>query len=115
MALLFNQNGYQRSQHLLAQGFQRFSGLANEHKASSNIPGIVVQFPNKSVQTLQRVPWTDVLDLLGRNGEEIMLKLLLDCAIFPCIDDRKGVFYQLSGKLSALCSLFSGRKMLIVN
>lgn len=97
VALLLNQNGYQRSQHLLAQGFQRFSGPANEHKAASNIPGIVVQFPNKNVQTLQRVPWTDVLDLLGRNGEEIMTRLLLDCAIFPCVDDRKGVFYQLSG------------------
>lgn len=27
-----------------------------------------------------------------------MLRLLLDCGIFPCIDHRKGVFYQLSGR-----------------
>ena len=97
MGLLLNQNGYQRSQHLLAQGFQRFAGPVNEHKAASNIPGVVVQFENKNVQALQRVPWTDVLDLLGSNGEEIMLRLLLDCAVFPCIYDRKGVYYQLSG------------------
>lgn len=78
---------------------------ANEPQAMTNIPGIMVQYPNKNVQTLQQVPWTDVLDLLGSNGEEIMLKLLLDCGIFPCIDHRKGIFYQLSGRLFLL--LFS--------
>lgn len=58
----------------------------------------MAQFQNTNVQTLQQVPWTDVLDLLGSNGEEIMLRLLLDCGIFPCIDQRKGVYYQLSGR-----------------
>lgn len=71
---------------------------ANEPQTMTNIPGIMVQYPNKNVQTLQQVPWTDVLDLLGSNGEEIMLKLLLDCGIFPCIDHRKGIFYQISGR-----------------
>lgn len=100
VATLFNRN--KRPQHILAQGFQRLSGPANENKAPSHIPGIIIQYPNKNVQSLQRVPWTDVLDLLGSHGEEIMLRLLLDCAIFPCMDYRKGVFYQLSGKLISL-------------
>jgi len=72
----------------------------------TNIPGIMVQYPNKNVQILQQVPWTDVLDLLGSNGEEVMLKLLLDCGIFPCIDHRKGIYYQISGRylLFTLCN-----------
>ena len=70
----------------------------DEHEARSNIPGILSQYPNTNVQTLRQAPWTDILDLLGSNGEEIMLRLLLDCGIFPCIDHRKGVFYQLSGR-----------------
>lgn len=60
---------------------------------------------------MQQVPWTDVLDLLGSHGEEIMLRLLLDCAIFPCMDDRKGVFYQLSGRLP--CLLVKKKSILI--
>lgn len=87
---------------------------ANEPQAMTNIPGIMVQYPNKNVQALQQVPWTDVLDLLGSNGEEIMLKLLLDCGIFPCIDYRKSIFYQLSGRLFLLlflcdCNCLFGR------
>lgn len=78
---------------------------ANEPQTMTNIPGIMVQYPNKNVQTLQQAPWTDVLELLGSNGEEIMLKLLLDCGIFPCIDHRKGIFYQLSGRLFLLLFL----------
>ena len=40
-----------------------------------------------------------------------MLRLLLDCGIFPCIDHRKGVFYQLSGRffflnVDELCSTY---------
>lgn len=98
IATLFNRKGYQRPQHLLAHGFQRVLGRANEPQVMTNIPGIIAQYPNKNVQILQRAPWADVLDLLGSNGEEIMLKLLLDCGIFPCIDHRKGIFYQLSGR-----------------
>lgn len=35
---------------------------------------------------------------MGQNGEETMLRLLLDCGIFSCMDNEKGAFYQLSGK-----------------
>lgn len=65
---------------------------------SCSIPGLEVQFPNDSVQQLKRAPWTEVLGLLGDNGEEIMLNLLLDCGIFVAVDQQRGIYFQLSGK-----------------
>ncbi|GFF73759.1 telomerase reverse transcriptase [Aspergillus udagawae] len=109
ISLLFNHNGfsYQRPQHLLAHGFQRAGGpdqmTDNRAALASSIPGLVVRYPNRNVETLKQAPWTNVLALLGGNGDEIMLKLLLDCGIFTAIDHRKGIYYQISGRpLSSL-------------
>lgn len=101
---LFNRNGfsYHRPQHLLAHGYQRAGASErmtdNLAAPTSSIPGLVVRFPNRNVETLKHAPWTNVLALLGGNGEEIMLRLLLDCGIFTAIDHRKGIYYQLSGE-----------------
>ncbi|KAJ5558312.1 Telomere reverse transcriptase [Penicillium sp. DV-2018c] len=100
---LFNHNSssYQRSQHLLAHGFQRPAmGRAAQN---TNIPGVVSQFPNKNVETIRGGAWAEILGLLGSNGEQIMLQLLLDCGIFAAVDAKRGIYYQLSGlPLSAL-------------
>ncbi|KAK1143635.1 Telomerase reverse transcriptase [Aspergillus melleus] len=48
-------------------------------------------------EVLKQAPWTDVLDLLGYNGNDIMFELLRDCGIFTTVDPRKGVYYQVSG------------------
>ncbi|OGM45577.1 hypothetical protein ABOM_006259 [Aspergillus bombycis] len=102
ISTLFNRGGfsYQKPKHILAHGFQRANGLQtttrNETLACS-LRGIVARFPNKNVQSLKRAPWTDVLGLLGSNGEDIMTGLLFDCGIFTAIDCRKGIYYQLSG------------------
>lgn len=93
---LFRQSGpYQRPEHLLAHGFRRAKPGQN---ALHNIPGLVAQFPNHNVRTLNNVPWADVLGLLGEQGDEIMMRLLFDCGIFAPVDARGGMFYQLSGK-----------------
>lgn len=42
--------------------------------------------------------WIDVLGLLGKAGDKIMLELVLNCAIFVEVDSGKGNLYQLSGK-----------------
>lgn len=82
---------------MLAHGFQRPSMGSNA--VETNIPGIVIQFPNQNVQTLKEPPWADVLGLLGSSGEEIMMRLLFDCGLFTAINAKEGVFYQLSGAL----------------
>lgn len=68
-----------------------------QNALQSSIPGIVIQFPNKNVATLKQSPWAEILGLLGQNGEEIMMRLLLDCGIYAPIDAPRGVLYQLSG------------------
>lgn len=93
---LFNRIGFskQKPRHLLTHGFQRATaGRALE----SGISGLEEQYPNQNAQALRQAPWTDVLALLGGSGEEIMMRLLLDCGIFRCLDRRRGVFYQISG------------------
>ncbi|KAJ5729255.1 Telomere reverse transcriptase [Penicillium malachiteum] len=86
---------HKKPEHVLTHGFQRpFMG---NNAIKSNIPGVVVQFPNENVSTLKESPWTEVLSLLGQNGDEIMLRLLFDCGIFAPINAHKGSYYQLSG------------------
>ncbi|KAL4754277.1 hypothetical protein BDW72DRAFT_149996 [Aspergillus terricola var. indicus] len=46
---------------------------------------------------LKQPPWPEVLALLGSNGDEIMLKLLLDCGLFAAVDAKKGIYCQISG------------------
>lgn len=81
----------------------------------SNIPGVVVQFPNHHVQTLKEAPWADVLGLLGSNGEEIMMRLLFDCGLFASIGAKKGIFYQLSGALFAHLILANAQYIMLIN
>jgi telomerase reverse transcriptase len=64
-----------------------------------NIPGVVLQIPNPHVIALKTSPWTDVLSLLGGDGEDIMSKLLIDCGVFSCVDEEKAAYRQISGML----------------
>lgn len=54
--------------------------------------------PNSHVTDLKTGLWPQVLSLLGRAGESVMIDLLLDCGIFLPIADSHGNFSQLSGK-----------------
>ena len=104
ITVLFNRNGsvYRKPQHLLTHGYQRATGFAplgNNNAPACSIPGLVARFPNQNVVALKQAPWTDVLGLLGCNGDEIMLRLLLDCGVFVSIDTWKGIYNQVSGML----------------
>lgn len=96
---LFRRNDKPR--HVLANGF----GLATRRQIMDqgigalafNIPGVVMHVPNPHVMALKTSPWTDVLSLLGVNGEDIMSKLLIDCGVFSCIDYEKAIYRQISG------------------
>ncbi|GLA36047.1 hypothetical protein AnigIFM63309_001705 [Aspergillus niger] len=99
---LFNRDRFSRQKplHLLTRGYRRVSAHPAHYRnrtVSCSIAGLEVQFPNDNVQQLKQAPWTEVLGLLGDNGEEIMLKLLLDCGIFMAVDQKRGIYFQLSG------------------
>lgn len=102
ITVLFNRNGvsYRKPQHLLTHGYQRATGFlpaGNNTAPACSIPGLVARFPNQNVVALKQAPWTEVLGLLGSNGDEIMLRLLLDCGVFVSIDTWKGIYNQVSG------------------
>ncbi|KAF3481825.1 telomerase reverse transcriptase [Arthroderma uncinatum] len=84
--------------HILCHGYQRVrENLApnREYGGCSGIPGLVPRLPNRSVSILKKSPWTDVLSLLGKSCEDIMLHLLLDCGLFIHLQGQS--YYQLSG------------------
>lgn len=64
----------------------------------SGIPGIALHYPNSHVGTLKKKPWSDLLNLLGKDGEQIMLDLLLECAVYAAVENGQGNLYQLSGR-----------------
>ena len=53
--------------------------------------------PNHHVAALKASPWPEVLALLGKAGEAIMINLLVGHALFVPVDSSFGNFYQLSG------------------
>ncbi|KAJ5358817.1 uncharacterized protein N7496_011230 [Penicillium cataractarum] len=88
--------GYQKPQHLLTHGYGPHRPT-DPSILETSILGLVAQFPNKNVRTLKESPWSDVLGLLGENGDEIMMRLLFDCGIFAPVNVQRGVYYQMSG------------------
>lgn len=90
-----------RPPHLLCHGYQRAHapGKINQnHGAMASIPGVVSHFPNSHVSTIKNTVWADVLSLLGKEGERIMLDLILKSGIFIAVQSGRGNYYQLSGK-----------------
>ncbi|KAL8713551.1 MAG: hypothetical protein Q9220_002413 [cf. Caloplaca sp. 1 TL-2023] len=69
----------------------------DEQRVLSGIPGLVLHCPNSHVGTLKNRPWTDLLNLLGKDGEQIMLDLLVGCSIYMSVESGKENYYQLSG------------------
>ncbi|KAG7138103.1 hypothetical protein HYQ46_008379 [Verticillium longisporum] len=93
--LLFSQQGSNTTwpKHLLCDGFRRNA----THAATSAIPGLLSMYPNHHVQALKKSPWPELLMLLGKSGESIMIDLLVDGAMFTPIQTGLGNMYQLSG------------------
>ncbi|OHE97841.1 telomerase reverse transcriptase [Colletotrichum orchidophilum] len=86
--------------HLLCDGFRRRGqniANVNGHSHDSAIPGLAVIHQNHYVQALKEAPWPQVLMLLGKSGEQVMIDLLIDTAIFLPVKAGLGNMYQLSG------------------
>ena len=90
-----------RPPHMLCHGFQRAGNprQANEdHCAVAGIRGLVSHYPNANVNTLKGSSWSEVLSLLGNEGDRIMLDIFMDCGIFLAGHEGQGNYYQLSGR-----------------
>ncbi|KAH6650717.1 hypothetical protein F5144DRAFT_57723 [Chaetomium tenue] len=73
--------------HALCDGFRKQAGQSNRPNpaAASTIPGLYSAYPNQHVHALKQSPWPQLLMLLGKEGERIMIDLLVDCAIFRSV------------------------------
>jgi len=90
-----------RLQHLLCQGFRTdvtSRAVREEENGRCAIPGIVSTYPNSHVTSLKISPWPQVLGLMGKEGEQTMINLLMDCSIFIPVENTRGSYHQLSGK-----------------
>ncbi|OHW95613.1 telomerase reverse transcriptase [Colletotrichum incanum] len=86
--------------HLLCDGFRRRArnvANANGQDTAGSIQGLASVYPNHHVQALKNSPWPQALMLLGKSGEQIMIDLLIDTAIFVPVKAGVGNLYQLSG------------------
>ena len=90
-----------RPPHMLCHGYQRARGEQQQNRdmcAVAGIIGITSHYPNNNVTTLKSALWDDVLELLGREGAQVMLKMIVHCGIYTRISNGRGNFYQLCGK-----------------
>ncbi|UNI21054.1 RNA-directed DNA polymerase [Purpureocillium takamizusanense] len=95
--LLFRRQGTgaDRPKHILCDGY--IKGANAREAADSGIHNICRRHPNSHVDTLKQAPWTHLLVLLGKSGEEIMVNLLVGCSVFSAVEAGLGNYYQLSG------------------
>ncbi|TKA78658.1 hypothetical protein B0A49_01155, partial [Cryomyces minteri] len=105
--LLFKKYGAnRRPPHVLCHGYQRTCAAGQNGLDVSvvpGIPGIASHFPNKHVESMKHQPWSNLLPLLGKGGDRIMVDLILDCGIFIPVEGGAGNLQQLSG--TPLCEL----------
>lgn len=90
-----------RPLHLLCHGYQRAHAprkINEDHGAMAGIPGIVSHYPNSQVSSLKNGAWADVLGLLGKEGERIILDVLLNCGMFFAVESGKNNYYQICGE-----------------
>ncbi|KAL0475706.1 Telomerase ribonucleoprotein complex RNA binding domain-containing protein, partial [Neurospora intermedia] len=97
-------NGWPGPRHLLCDGFRkgvppqgRSGEMATTAGHQHQIPGVYAVHQNSCVKVLKEAPWPQFLMLLGKEGERIMLDLLLDCAVFVSVKEGKGNLVQVSG------------------
>ncbi|KAL9124591.1 MAG: hypothetical protein Q9217_006090 [Psora testacea] len=89
-----------RPPHLLCHGYLRATNhrhVNEDHCAVAGVPGIVSHYPNGNVNVLKGAIWADILALLGKSGEEIMLDILLECSLFAMVPGGRDNYYQISG------------------
>ncbi|KAF5723392.1 telomerase reverse transcriptase [Fusarium mundagurra] len=97
-----------RPKHLLCDGFRKSAGP--DDQGTTTIPGLFSLFPNSNVEALRENPWPQLLALLGRAGEKIMINLLVDASIYLELEAGFNNYYQLTGVPLAELDLHGGMR-----
>jgi telomerase reverse transcriptase len=85
-----------RPKHLLCDGFRKSAGPGDQ--GNTSIPGLFSLYPNSHVKALREAPWPQLLALLGRAGEKIMIDLLVDTSVYVNVQAGFNNYYQLTGE-----------------
>lgn len=89
-----------RPQHLLCNGYD-WASAAGHHglqfSAAPGIPGVACNYPNQNVDKLTAPEWGSLLANLGVHSHQIMIDLLLNCALFEPAESGTGALVQFSG------------------
>ncbi|KAF2405329.1 hypothetical protein EJ06DRAFT_21811 [Trichodelitschia bisporula] len=84
-----------RAKDLLSHGFELASD--NGLHEAQHVPGVVYGAKNRHYEALTSPPWSALLSLLGRNGELLIIDLLLDCWVFAPPAPGASSLEQMSG------------------
>ncbi|KAF5660987.1 telomerase reverse transcriptase [Fusarium heterosporum] len=84
-----------RPKHLLCDGFRKSAGP--DDQGTTSIPGLFSLYPNSHVKALREAPWPQLLALLGKSGEKIMINLLVDASIYVGVQSGFNNYHQLTG------------------
>ncbi|KAF4996024.1 hypothetical protein FGRMN_4772 [Fusarium graminum] len=84
-----------RPKHLLCDGFRKSAGP--DDQGTTSIPGLFSLYPNSHVKALRQAPWPQLLALLGKSGEKIMINLLVDASIYVGVQSGFNNYHQLTG------------------
>ncbi|KFY76636.1 hypothetical protein V499_03767 [Pseudogymnoascus sp. VKM F-103] len=97
--LLFNNSTRENTsiKHLLCQGFSKIPSAGRMDANNAAVRRLVPVFPNKHFDELKLDPWPQVLGLLGKGGDRVMIDLLVDCGIFLAAGNGRGNYYQICG------------------
>lgn len=90
-----------RPMHLLCHGYHRAQVRRQINGDKPAIPGVVSHYPNNHVSTLKSAIWAEVLSLPGKEGDGIILDLILNFGVFVSVDSGKNNYYQLCGTFPA--------------
>ena len=81
---------------MLCHGFQRIRGPDSGPNVLSCEHGLSMSHLNPNVNELKGPVWSQVLDLIGKDGILVMLQMLLHCAVYVSCGPRNNV-RQLTG------------------
>ena len=84
-----------RPPHVLCHGYARAQDMSRN--VAAGIHGLDMWLINDQVTTIRRPVWQDVLELLGGEGDGIMLDLIWNCGTFVPVDSGVDNYLQLSG------------------
>ncbi|KAI1000221.1 hypothetical protein K3495_g7977 [Podosphaera aphanis] len=95
-----------RNQHLLCQGYRKYvayGSMSKKQNVHSDIPGLYSICSNSHVASLKAAPWPKVLAQFGKDGDQAMVDLIINCGIYLPVGNSVGNYHQLSGY--PLCNL----------